>query len=240
MPDSLVYVVEQDSEISSKISSLLDTIKFEYKIFKTGNDFLKQYKKSIPSCAIINVNIPFEIEDERVRKLTYLQPKARCLDLFSEMKSNSIKIPVIFTTDHLDVDTMSSGFRAGALDFLEIPLKSELVVSRISEALKIDKINIDKDTELESMIKPLDSLTDREYDIVANLAKGYAHKKIAKLLNISFRTVEAHTSRIKLKTQMSLPELTSSLIYSNYTQKSASSVIKYLSSPLLNESARGR
>lgn len=218
MTNSLVYVVEQNPEVSSKISSLLDTIKFEYKIFKTGNDFLKAYKKSIPSCAIIGVDVPFEIEDERVRKLTYLQPKARCLDLFSEMKSNSIKIPVIFATDRLDIDIVSSAFRAGALDFLEIPLKSELVVSRIIEAIKIDKINIHKDDELESIIKPLESLTDREYDIVANLAKGFAHKKIAKLLSISFRTVEAHTSRIKLKTQMSIPELTSAFIYSNYSR----------------------
>ncbi len=218
MPNSLVYVVEQNPEVSSKISSLLDTIKFEYKIFKTGNDFLKAYKKSVPSCAIIDVDIPFEIEDERVKKLTYLQPKVRCLDLFSEMKSKAIKIPVIFASDRLDIDVVSSGFRAGALDFLEIPLKAELVVSRISEALKIDQFNIDKDAEQESWIKPLNNLTDREYDIIQNLAKGFCHKKIAKLLNISFRTVESHCSRIKLKTQMSIPELTSSLIYSNYTR----------------------
>lgn len=218
MSDSLVYVVEQNPEVSSKISSLLDTIQFDYKVFKNGNDFLKQYKKSVPSCAIIDIDAPFEIEDERVRKLTYLQSNSNCLELFSEMKNKAIKIPVIFTADHLDVDTISSGFRAGALDFLQIPLKVELIVSRIVEALKIDKFNLDKDAELDAMIKPLDSLTDREYEIVSNLAKGFCHKKIAKNLNISFRTVEAHTSRIKLKTQMPLPELTSSLIYSNYTR----------------------
>jgi two-component system, LuxR family, response regulator FixJ len=139
MTDSLVYIVEQNPEVPSKITPLLDTIQYKYKVFKSGNEFLKHYKKSIPACAIIDVDIPFEIEDERVKKLTYLLPKKSGLSLHSTMKDHDIKIPVIFTTITPDVDIISSGFRAGALDFLEIPIKVEIMVSRISEALKIDR-----------------------------------------------------------------------------------------------------
>ena len=60
MTDSLVYIVEQNPEVSSKITTLLDAIQYEYKVFKSGNEFLKHYEKSIPACAIIDVDIPFE------------------------------------------------------------------------------------------------------------------------------------------------------------------------------------
>lgn len=218
MLDSLIYIIEQKEDTASKISALLDDVKFKYKIFKKGTDFLNEYKKSVPSCAIIDVDSQFESKDDQVRKLSYLQSKSKSLDLYSEMKEQNITIPVIFTTDHPDIDVISLGFRAGALDFLERPLCYQKLVMRIKEAIAIDKFNMDKDEDFKFLTKPLETLTDREYEVVYYLSKGFSHKKIAKMLNISFRTVEAHTSRIKLKTQIPLPELTSSLIYSNYTR----------------------
>lgn len=53
-----------------------------------------------------------------------------------------------------------------------------------------------------------EKLTTREQNILAYIAQGQSNKAIAKILNISFRTVEAHRRNIKAKLQIeSLAEL---------------------------------
>jgi DNA-binding NarL/FixJ family response regulator len=46
---------------------------------------------------------------------------------------------------------------------------------------------------------PTDSLTDRELEILEHIGKGDEVKSIAKELNLSPKTVEAHRARIKEK-----------------------------------------
>lgn len=66
--------------------------------------------------------------------------------------------------------------------------------------------------ELPSMPKkeknPLDSLSRRESEVAVLLAQGYSHKEIAEKLDITVRTIKAHTTaiytRLKIKDRLSL------------------------------------
>jgi DNA-binding NarL/FixJ family response regulator len=49
----------------------------------------------------------------------------------------------------------------------------------------------------------LDQLTPREREVLQLLARGYMYKEIAQRLEISARTVEAHTSSVLRKLQLS-------------------------------------
>lgn len=217
MNESLVYIVGLSSESSNYATSIFDFIGFKSKSFKTGNEFIKSYKQSIPSCVLIDIEVPFDI-DKDLKKLYHTAPPKSGLLLQAELVELNIDLPVILAAKNPTAKDMSRAFRAGALDFIEKPFKDEILVSRVVEAIKVDRFNIEKNSENIKTASMLDSLSQREYEIISYLAKGFAHKKIGKFLNISFRTVEAHTSRIKLKTQMSLPELTSAFIYSNYSR----------------------
>lgn len=50
-----------------------------------------------------------------------------------------------------------------------------------------------------SIEDPYDKLTDREKQVLKFLAEGYTYKEIARLLNISVKTVIAHNTNINDK-----------------------------------------
>ena len=54
-------------------------------------------------------------------------------------------------------------------------------------------------SKLESLVNPLESLTEKEKEIIRYIAKGYKNVNIAKELNISPRTVEAHKRNVDMK-----------------------------------------
>ena len=49
----------------------------------------------------------------------------------------------------------------------------------------------------------LDQLTPREREVLRHIARGYAHKLIARQLHISVKTVETHVSAVLRKLQLS-------------------------------------
>ncbi len=58
-------------------------------------------------------------------------------------------------------------------------------------------------TEAPPIDPELDSLTQREREVLRLIARGYAYKEIAKELSISVKTVETHVSSVLRKLQLS-------------------------------------
>ncbi len=58
-------------------------------------------------------------------------------------------------------------------------------------------------TETPPIDPELDSLTQREREVLRLIARGYAYKEIAKQLAISVKTVETHVSSVLRKLQLS-------------------------------------
>jgi DNA-binding NarL/FixJ family response regulator len=54
-----------------------------------------------------------------------------------------------------------------------------------------------------SLDPELDRLTDREREVLRQIARGYAYKQVARRLGISVKTVEAHVSAVLRKLQLS-------------------------------------
>ena len=113
-------------------------------------------------------------------------------------------LPVIFITGHGGIPESVKAIKAGAIDFLEKPFLTEVLLQRIEEAVSEDHLirsSIKKQNEIRSRIS---RLTEREQDvflILTNSDELPSSKEIAKQLGISHRTVEHHRSRILEKTQ---------------------------------------
>jgi two-component system response regulator FixJ len=112
-----------------------------------------------------------------------------------------ISIPIIFISGHAGIPESAKAFRAGALDFLEKPFDNELLLERIEEAIKKDIANREQRIEQRKIQNRLEHLTVREKEVLSLIACGHSNKEMARILDISNRTIEAHRASIMEKMQ---------------------------------------
>ncbi len=81
------------------------------------------------------------------------------------------------------------------------PIDSKKLRDCINAALALNAKTHEDDIADCELHERLETLTAREQEVLELVLKGYSNKEIGRQLNISFRTVERHRSRILLKTR---------------------------------------
>lgn len=101
-------------------------------------------------------------------------------------------LPIIFLTGHGTVDAAVMALKNGAVDFLQKPAKPERL-------LEVVKVHLQQNKELrlskaliQEKINKFERLTDREKEVLREVATGKLNKQIANELNIAEQTVKIH------------------------------------------------
>jgi two-component system response regulator DctR len=120
------------------------------------------------------------------------------LALFKRLKEQGLTdaLPVIFLTGHADVPTAVEAVKRGAFDFVEKPFSNNALVDRIEEALRVSAEALHERRLRALQQRRLDDLTEREREVMRQVAQGLPNKLVANTLDISVRTVELHRSRV--------------------------------------------
>jgi len=139
-------------------------------------------------------------------------------DLIKEMKSERQEMPVLVLTMHREMFYAERAIRAGADGFVTKHAASNELMKAIRDVLD-GTLYISNDLGsrmltkyLKGRVSPgkglLDSLTDRELEVLSLIGEGRATREIAESLGLSVKTVEAHRANIKNKLGLkSGPEL---------------------------------
>ena len=105
-------------------------------------------------------------------------------------------LPIIFITGHGDVPMAVKAIKAGAADFVQKPFRDQELIDRIREVLEEDaSARVEKLQKVE-ILKRIDSLTEREREVMDQVVDGKANKVVAIDLNVSQRTVEIHRANV--------------------------------------------
>jgi len=97
-------------------------------------------------------------------------------------------IPFIFITGYSDKETLSRAKTTAPFSFITKPYSEQQVISALY--LLMENLTNFQLTE---------DLTSREMSVLKLLAQGYSTKEIAKILNITFHTVETHRKKLLKK-----------------------------------------
>ena len=140
----------------------------------------------------------------KVLLLDINMPKKNGLEVLEEIKKNNFDIKVLILTVHNEIEYLIKAVDIGVDGYIlkdsEIKeLKTAIQVLACGESYiqpkLIPALNsrlIDRDSDKDKM----ELLTERELEVLVQIANGLLNKEIATALNISERTVKNHISNI--------------------------------------------
>jgi two-component system, LuxR family, response regulator FixJ len=187
-----VFVVDDDESVRGSLRFLLRSAGLESRAFGSAPEFLGAYDPAQPGCLVLDVRMP----------------GMSGLELQQELNLRGAVIPVIFITGHGDIPMAVEAMQHGAHDFLQKPFRDEDLIERVRRALAKDAKARAALEEHKVIREHLDSLTPREREVLALMARGKPNKIMAHELGVSQRTVEIHRARVMEKSgASSLAEL---------------------------------
>ena len=180
-----VYIVDDDPAIRDALGSLLADSGLQVQSYADGDAFLATSLQQRPACVLLDVALPgmsgYEVQ--------------------AALKTRGLLIPIIFLTGHGDVSMAVKAMQAGAMDFLEKPVRRVELLERVRRALEIDTRQ-HREEEVECQIRQdYASLSPREQEVMALVVAGLSSKEIARQLGVSDRTVHTHRAHVMLKMQ---------------------------------------
>jgi DNA-binding NtrC family response regulator len=119
---ALVYVVDDDLSAREGVAGLIRSAGLRAETFASGQEFLATPRPKIPSCLVLDVNLP----------------GLSGLDVQKELIKSGAQIPIIFLTGHGDIPMTVSAVKAGAVDFLTKPFDDEDLLNAIRQCLPLD------------------------------------------------------------------------------------------------------
>jgi FixJ family two-component response regulator len=186
MHPGIVYVVDDDEAFRDSVAWLLQTNGYQARLFSDAESLLKDIKPGSggpPRCVVLDVRMPGMSGPEAQETLV----------------SRGIEVPIIFVTAHADVPIAVTAIKRGAFDFIEKPFAESELLKRIEEALSFATETAAQQTQVASIKTRLESLSEREKQVLDAVVNGKMNKTIAYDLDISIKTVEAHRARVMEK-----------------------------------------
>ena len=113
----------------------------------------------------------------------------------AEIINRHIELPIIYLSGESEVREVISSLKNGAKDFLLKPVDLEELLAAISKALAQPKAKNNTFNGLEM----LDTLSQREVEVLNLVRNGMRSQPIANTLQISLRTVKMHRGNIMSK-----------------------------------------
>ena len=174
--EAVVIVVDDDASVRAALKELIESVGLEVRLYASASAFLEAPILDTTSCLVLDVRLPgmsgIKVQEKLSRAGVY--------------------VPIVFVTGHGDVAMAVRAMKAGAIDFLTKPFRSQDLLDAVFAALERDSARR-KIQQWHSTIKEhLDSLTGREREVVARVAAGKLNKQIAAELGLSEVTVKVH------------------------------------------------
>jgi len=190
--DAVVHVVDDDIAVRKSLAFLLASDSLAVRLHDSASAFLDEVKDVEAGCIVTDVRMPGIDGIEFLRQL----------------KARGSLLPVIVMTGHADVPMAVEAMKEGAVDFIEKPFGDEMFLATVRSALLRQAKNAHHSPEFSQVQAHLQSLSERERQVLDGLVAGKANKVIAYDLGISPRTVEIYRANVMAKMKAkSLSEL---------------------------------
>jgi FixJ family two-component response regulator len=178
-----VVVVDDDISVRESLELLIKNEGWEPALFESAHEFLAQLPTVVPSCLILDVNLP----------------DLSGLDIQQRISDEKYSTPIIFITGYGDIPTSVRAMKAGAAEFLTKPLDDEILIAAIRDAVLRSQANLQREGAQRRLQERFGLLSKREREVMNLVVKGLMNKQVGFELGISEITVKAHRGRVMEK-----------------------------------------
>jgi len=111
-----IRIVDDDESLRNALSRLLRLHGYETEVFASAGEFLMKKNSNSPGCMLLDIRMP--------------GPSG--LELQEALRIEANSLPVVFLTGRGDIPTTVRALKAGALDFLTKPVKTEELLAAVT------------------------------------------------------------------------------------------------------------
>jgi two-component system, LuxR family, response regulator FixJ len=180
-----IYLLDDDPGVREALSAAFQAHGLILNVFETPEQLLDDVSHDEPSCLILDLHLRGRTGMECLADASFQQ---------------KIDMPIIVLTGIGTVSDVVQSMKLGVVDFLQKPIRMELLIEKVREALKTDERRTRETREREHVFRLADQITDREREVVALICEGCSSKQIAIKMRISANTVANHRARLRQKT----------------------------------------
>lgn len=179
----IVYVVDDDASFRKSLLRLLRAHGLEAQSYDSAASFLKSGLTNRDGCILLDIRMP----------------GLSGLDLQAALAKAACTMPVIFLTGHGDIPTSVWAMKKGATDFLTKPVDEDNLLKSIHSALAENEMRNKAAGEIEAVRARIQSLTDRELEVMRHVITGELNKQIGSALGVVEKTIKVHRARVMEK-----------------------------------------
>jgi FixJ family two-component response regulator len=172
----VVFVIDDDASVRNALKELFESVGLKVSLFKSPTEFLGYTIPDASCCIILDVRMP----------------EMSGLKLQAELSKAEVQVPVVFLTAHGDVEMAVAAMKAGAVDFLVKPFRTQDLLDAVFAALEHDHARRALQESISTLLECFNALSVREKEVLSRVAVGRLNKQIAAELGISEVMVKVH------------------------------------------------
>jgi FixJ family two-component response regulator len=170
-------LIDDDAAVLDSLGLYLSRQDLDISCFSSGGEFLASVDGAARyDCVVSDVRMP----------------GMSGLGLLNYLVARGLRWPIIFITGHGDIDMAVKAMKAGAFDFIEKPFDETHLLASIRKSLEHNRRQTRDAIEVEELRKRFHAMSARQRQVMELAASGLSSKEIARLLDISAKTVENH------------------------------------------------
>lgn len=179
-----VFVVDGDASVVDALDLLIRSAGWQPRTAASAEEFLACPRVLTPSCLLAELHLPgFTGLD--LQRLILERPE----------------LPIIFMSEHIDVQAAVQAMKGGAFEVLTKPLANDVLKSAIRCALERSRAALNHAARIQMLQERYALLSAREREVMSLVVSGRLNKQVSGDLGITEFTVKVHRGRMMRKMQ---------------------------------------